>query len=402
MKHKTMPLGSIAIITSGGTPDRKNSEYWNGDIPWVKTAQIQNKVITGADIDEWITAKGLSESSAKMIPRGTILMAMYGQGKTRGQVAVLGIDAAINQACAAILLKDGVDRDYVFQQLRYRYDAIRALSNMGSQENLNADLIREIAFPIPLLDDQRRIAGLLKDWDTAIETTERLIAAKERHYTHELSRLISRGQHPRTNVGTFACEVRERNACRSVALAEIATIWKGQQLNRDAMVEDGPYYVLNGGTKPSGRTTDWNCEANTITISEGGNSCGFVSYNSERFWCGGHCYALKDVAEIVNVHYLFHYLKGMQERIMALRVGSGLPNIQKSDLETFPVILPDLSTQSTIARYLNALREEIDLLEKSRDALKRQKHGLMQKLLTGEWRVPPSNAESTDKEPAPC
>jgi type I restriction enzyme S subunit len=402
MKHKTMPLGSIAIITSGGTPDRKNSEYWNGDIPWVKTAQIQNKVITGADIDEWITAKGLSESSAKMIPRGTILMAMYGQGKTRGQVAVLGIDAAINQACAAILLKDGVDRDYVFQQLRYRYDAIRALSNMGSQENLNADLIREIAFPIPLLDDQRRIAGLLKDWDTAIETTERLIAAKERHYTHELSRLISRGQHPRTNVGTFACEVRERNACRSVALAEIATIWKGQQLNRDAMVEDGPYYVLNGGTKPSGRTTDWNCEANTITISEGGNSCGFVSYNSERFWCGGHCYALKDVAEIVNVHYLFHYLKGMQERIMALRVGSGLPNIQKSDLETFPVILPDLSTQSTIARYLNALREEIDLLEKSRDALKRQKRGLMQKLLTGEWRVPPSNAESTDKEPAPC
>ena len=172
-----------------------------------------------------------------------------------------------------------------------------------------------------------------------------------------------------------------------VALSDIATVWKGQQLNKDAMVEDGAYYALNGGVTPSGRTTEWNCEADTITVSEGGNSCGFVSYNSENFWCGGHCYALKELAKDVDAHYLFHYLKGKQTRLMALRVGSGLPNIQKSDLEAFLVILPDLAKQNAIARYLNALREEIALLGQSVEALKQQKRGLMQKLLTGQWRV---------------
>jgi len=290
-----------------------------------------------------------------------------------------------------------VDPSYL--ELYLKSDAVvsyiqkHATGTSGSMKKINQATVEGIPVVLPSVREQKNIAAIVRDWYSAIETTDRLIAAKERHYTHELLRLISRGQHPRTPVGTFVREVHERNACRTVRLADIATIWKGQQLNRDAMVEDGPYYVLNGGIKPSGRTTDWNCEANTITISEGGNSCGFISYNSERFWCGGHCYALKDVADVADIHYLFHYLKGKQERIMALRVGSGLPNVQKSDLETFPVILPDLSTQTAIARYLNTLREEIDLLGKSLDALKRQKRGLMQKLLTGKWRVPVAVAE---------
>lgn len=74
--------------------------------------------------------------------------------------------------------------------------------------------------------------------------------------------------------------------------------------------------------------------------------------------------------------------------MMALRTGSGIPHIYRSDIESFPVILPDLATQTAIARYLTALREEITLLSRSLGALKRQKRGLMQKLLTGQWRVP--------------
>ena len=170
-----------------------------------------------------------------------------------------------------------------------------------------------------------------------------------------------------------------------MALTDIATVWKGQQLNRDAMVENGTYYALNGGINPSGRTMEWNCEANTITVSEGGNSCDFVTYNCEKFWCGGHCYALMSLAKNVDVHYLFHYLKGRQTRLMALRVGSGLPNIQRSGIEAFSVILPDIDRQSAIARYLNALREEISTLGAYVEKLKAQKRGLMQKLLTGQW-----------------
>lgn len=266
-----------------------------------------------------------------------------------------------------------------------------ATGTSGSMKKINQSTVESIPVVVPSISEQASIATVLLEWYEAIQKTEQLILAKERHYSHELSRLISRGQHPHTHVGAFAEEVSTRNGggqWRTVALSDVAKVWKGQQLNKDAMVEDGAYYALNGGIKPSGRTTAWNCEADTITVSEGGNSCGFVSYNRERFWCGGHCYAVTKLAKDVDAHYLFHYLKGKQSRVMALRVGSGLPNIQKSDIEAFPVVLPDLATQNAIARYLNALREEIDLLGRSVSALKTQKRGLMQKLLTGQWRLP--------------
>jgi len=93
-------LGEIAEVGSGGTPNRSNLSYWNGNIPWITTSEIDFSEITQGD--EFITALGLANSSAKKYPKNTLLMAMYGQGKTRGKIAILGIEATINQACAAI------------------------------------------------------------------------------------------------------------------------------------------------------------------------------------------------------------------------------------------------------------------------------------------------------------
>lgn len=306
-------LGKIAKIYSGGTPSRTNPAYWGGDIPWVKTTQIQDNVITEDSIDEWITEEGLKKSSAKMVPKGTILMAMYGQGKTRGKVAVLGLDAAINQACAAIQVDKGLNRDFVFQQLLFRYNSIRAMSNSGSQENLSLGLISEIEFPLPPLPKQNAIAGLLSAWDQAIDYTQRLIAAKEKRFSWLLLKLINQdnltGNLKRVNLG------------------DVCQIKKGQQLSKVDMIEDGKYYVLNGGITPSGRTDKWNTPENTITISEGGNSCGFINFNTEKFWSGGHCYSLICLKSSVYNIYLYHFLKRYEKQIMRLRVGSGLPNI---------------------------------------------------------------------------
>lgn len=285
------------------------------------------------------------------------------------------------------------DPNFALQLFRYCqltgvFSKIAVKTN--SIAHLGVSRFAELELPFPPYQVQNKIAGILERWDTAIQKTEHLIATKERHYSHELSRLISRGQHPHAHVGALAEEVSDRNRggqWRIVALSDIATVWKGQQLNKDAMVEDGTYYALNGGIKPSGRTTEWNCEVDTITVSNGGNSCGFINFNTERFWCGGDCFALKNLSADTNVTYLFHYLKGQQHRMMSLRTGSGIPHVYRADIEVFPVILPDLATQTAIARYLNAMREEIDLLGQSVAALKTQKRGLMQKLLTGEWRL---------------
>lgn len=138
----------IATVSSGGTPSRKNTSYWNGNIPWVTTAEVQFKTII--DTAEKITVDGLNNSSAKLFPRNTILMAMYGQGKTRGQVAKLGIEATTNQACAAILLKEGYEVDYYYQFLISQYEHIREISNSGGQKNLSATIVKSIEVPVPL------------------------------------------------------------------------------------------------------------------------------------------------------------------------------------------------------------------------------------------------------------
>ena len=169
----------------------------------------------------------------------------------------------------------------------------------------------------------------------------------------------------------------------SKVLSSLTVIKKGEQLNRLAMDDSGKYPALNGGISPSGYTDKWNTEENTITISEGGNSCGFVNFNTEKFWCGGHCYALLNIKSEIDRDFLYQTLKSRQDQIMRLRVGSGLPNIQKRSIEEFPIIFPESKTeQQKIAEILGAVDEDIEKTQKVIEATEKLKRGLMQQLFT--------------------
>ena len=178
---KDSVLGKIASISSGGTPSRMESSYWRGDIPWVSTTLIDFNRIE--KVKEYITELGLTNSSAKVFPKETILMAMYGQGKTRGKVAILGVKASINQACAAISLSKNMNVDFVFQNLSSRYDEIRKISNQGGQENLSAGLIKEIYFSYPdnKSEEQQKIADCLSSLDKLITAQNKKIDALKSH-----------------------------------------------------------------------------------------------------------------------------------------------------------------------------------------------------------------------------
>jgi len=145
-------------------------------------------------------------------------------------------------------------------------------------------------------------------------------------------------------------------------LKAVASIDKGQQINGLSLAKTGKYYYLNGGITPSGYVDDYNTLENTIAISEGGNSCGFVSYNTQNFWSGGHCYTLKIKNTQCRSKFLFFYLKYREKEIMQLRVGSGLPNIQKKSLENFVVPLPTFEKQCYIERVLESItaKKEIE------------------------------------------
>lgn len=148
-------IDKVAKVYSGGTPDRKKMEYWNGTIPWIKTGEVNYQIIT--EVEEHITELGLKNSSAKLIPKGSILVAMYGQGITRGRVAITGIAAACNQASAVIQPNDGFLSSFIYTYLEYKYDDLRSLAHGANQQNLNLRMIKEFKIPNFDIDIQNKL-----------------------------------------------------------------------------------------------------------------------------------------------------------------------------------------------------------------------------------------------------
>ena len=178
------------------------------------------------------------------------------------------------------------------------------------------------------------------------------------------------------------CIIKEifesNNANTLTKIKDIAKIEKGKQINGELLLEQGNYYMLNGGINPSGYLNEYNRNENTITISEGGNSCGYVSYNKDKFWCGGHCYSVSP--NDINNEYLYQLLKYNEKSIMNLRVGSGLPNIQKKDIENFCLNIHNNEEQENIATKLSKYDYKIELEEKYLIKLQELKKGLMQNM----------------------
>jgi type I restriction enzyme M protein len=183
-------LGEVCEIKSGGTPNRDTKEFWeNGTIPWVKTGEINYGIIE--DAEEKITELGMQNSSAKLIPKNTILMAMYGQGITRGRVAILGIDATINQACAAFIIrnKNSLNTKYLFYTLQNMYQQIRLRSDGhgGNQSNLSAAIIKEFLIPLPQIEEQQAIVKAIEEEMQLVSANKRIVEIFEQKIKTKIS-----------------------------------------------------------------------------------------------------------------------------------------------------------------------------------------------------------------------
>ena len=188
MKMKVVAIKSIADVSSGNTPSRRKSEYWNGSIPWITTGELESGYVTASK--ECVTEKALKETALKLYHKGTVLIAMYGQGKTRGTAAVLGIEATVNQACAALTVHSGCSK-FLFYQLQNSYHAIRRLSNTGNQENLNAEIIKNFKILWPDELEQQKIATILSTQDKVIELKEKLLAQKQQQKKYLMQQLLT-------------------------------------------------------------------------------------------------------------------------------------------------------------------------------------------------------------------
>ena len=227
---------------------------------------------------------------------------------------------------------------------------------IGNQEVLTNQVI------FPTVKEQEKIADFLSLLDERISTQNKII--------EDLKKLKS----------AISDRLFKNIKGDVITLSEICDIVKGKQINGEYLTESGEYYVMNGGTEPSGYYGDYNVDANTISISEGGNSCGYVQFNTSPFWSGGHCYSIQNIADHVDNLYLYHYLKSNEEVIMRLRIGSGLPNIQKKDLTMFKIKVPTFEQQITISTFLSSLERKAEIEERIQNVILKQKLYLLQQM----------------------
>lgn len=231
-------------------------------------------------------------------------------------------------------------------------------------------------------EEQKTIATALSDIDGLITNLDKLIAKKKNIKKGAMQQLLAPPNKGGKRLPGFSGDWEEK------IFSNFLIFNKGEQLNRSTLDDQNDYPVINGGIEPSGYTSEWNSEKDSITISEGGNSCGYVNKINTRFWSGGHCYTLQFNRDKLDADFLYHLLKYRERDIMALRVGSGLPNIQKARLYEFKIHLPkQLKEQNEIAVIFNDLTDEINQLEIKKSKLTSVKQGMMQELLTGKTRL---------------
>lgn len=150
-RFKSIRIGELTDVLTGSTPNRSNKDYYEGKIPWVKTGEIHPGHINSTE--ECISEVALKETTCKLLPVDTVMIAMYGQGKTRGQSGILGIKAATNQACAAILPCEKLNPVFLNQYLVIEYSRLRDMGRGAQQANLNLSMIKNyhiLSIPIEL------------------------------------------------------------------------------------------------------------------------------------------------------------------------------------------------------------------------------------------------------------
>jgi len=164
------PIGEVAETSSGGTPSRNKKEYFVGNIPWVKSGELKDNIIY--DTEEKITEIGLQNSSAKLFPKGTLLIALY--GATVGKTGILGINATSNQAvCAISSRKDLIDQKFLQHYLIFRRRQLISISSGGAQPNISQEIVRIFRIPLPPLPEQQKIAEILSTIDKKLELLKR-------------------------------------------------------------------------------------------------------------------------------------------------------------------------------------------------------------------------------------
>ena len=406
-------LGEAAQVDTGGTPSRDVAEYWSGEIPWMASAEVNQKRVQVTA--ETITEKGLESSNAKIFPPGTIMIAMNGQGSTRGKASILEIEAACNQSLAAIRSKGETTNAFLFHVLNAAYDRLRGITGEG-RNGLNLELIRGYRLCLPPLHEQRVIADVLDSIDEAIERTEAVIADTETLRDSLLHELLTRGVpgwHTEwkdvPGIGTIPADwdvVRlgeviadgptngiykpESDYGSGTPIVRIDDFIPGDLVNLECLrrvrLEPGEMqrYAIHEGDILINRVNSMSHIGKTVLVPAIGEATLFESnmmklkLNDDVHPKFGELVLLSDLA---RRHFVARAKKAVQQA-----------SINQQDVAALPFPLPSMQEQQLIVDTVQSADRRIDTGRTNNASLRQAKSTIADSLLTGKARIPTQSA----------
>jgi type I restriction enzyme S subunit len=392
---RTIPLGRLVRFASGGTPSREDPNFWNGDIPWLSAKDLKKFRLN--DSIEKVTREG-ANNGARLIEAGSVLILVRGMTLLKDvPVGVTERLVAFNQDLKALIPNREVDGHYLGFYLAANKFRLLTLVDRASHGvgRLPSDLLQSFEIELPCIEEQRKISDILLTWDRAIERADMRVAAEGRLKRGLLERLFT----GRKRLDDFSCQEWE-----SVRLGDVIFESK-MRCGGDAAEKDLYTITKAGGMAPRRKRIRGDSAHACKVVKKG-----WFIYDPMRLsagsiakW-GGAGAALASPDYIVfscdeshlDPEYLNHFRLSHQwlQFVESAGTGSVRARISFSDLAALKLALPPLEEQRRIAAILSACDRELDLLRRRLAALKRQKQGLMQKLLTRQIRVRMENSES--------
>lgn len=413
--------GHVAKWGSGGTPSRKRLEYYGGDIPWIKTGELNDGIITGSE--ETITEEGLQKSSAKIFPKGSIVIAMY--GATIGRLGILGIDAATNQACAVGQPYEFLDSKYMFYYFFARRSDLVALGKGGAQPNISQTIIKDFPFALPPLNEQKRIADKIERLFAKIDEAKRLI--EEVKESIERRRAVMLEKAFKGQLGTndpseksileTSDDLSEKDVIPKeqwpyevpgnwvwVKFGVVAKLFNGYAFKSTDYSDEGIPIIrisdLNGmETTPETAVRvprelyneKFLVRKGDLLIAMSGATTGKIGiYNSDEIAMQnqrvGNIKTIND--NILYAAYRNYFVISSSTEISKLAYGGAQPNISGALIESLSFPLPPLNEQKRIAEKLDNLLEKLEnekqLVLAAEEKLDLVKQSVLQKAFRGE------------------
>ena len=396
-------MGNIANWGSGGTPSRKIKEYYNGNIPWVKTGELNNSYIK--DTSEKITEEAIKNSSAKLYPINTVIIAMY--GATIGKVGILSIEACTNQACACAIPFSNICYKYLFYYCILQRENFIKIGKGGAQPNISQEIIKKYNIPLPPLNEQQRIVNVIESLFAKLDEAKQLIQNTIDKFEQNKMAILHKAFS-----GELTAKWREENnidlsSWQSILLKKCVKLISGRDVPIKLCNDNGigiPYILGASNINNNEFFIERWIEKPVVTSLKGDillsvkGTIGKLYLQKEEFINISRQIMALRTTNIIDKFYLFFYMKKICEQLKFK--GNGLiPGISRKDILDLEINLPTIEEQQAIVNILDRIFTKYDKirdLQAQIDKIELLKKSILAKAFRGELGTNDPNEESAE------